>query len=114
MAFDQWLLLRACEHESGILLHHYLGNIWTIGVIRDELEQDAELFPIILTKVVHNGIHAGDYLSLDDVDKLADELTRLTKFHADNLDVTKIVRQFHRQMSELVTASRSVGKPISF
>jgi hypothetical protein len=114
MAFDQWLLSRACEHPSGNLLHHYLGNIWTISIIRDELEQNAALFPTILTKVVYSGIHSGDYLSLGDVDRLASELTRLVDFHSDNEQVAEIVRQFHRKMSELVEASRSVGKPIVF
>jgi hypothetical protein len=36
LAFDQWQLERACEHELGVLLHHYIGNIALVAALRDE------------------------------------------------------------------------------
>src|SRR5438874_462618 len=64
LAFDRWDA-DACEHEDGTLLHHWLGNIAGISLIRDTLSQFPERFSLILSKVVYNGTHCGDYLSVD-------------------------------------------------
>jgi hypothetical protein len=67
MAFDEWLLNRACEHRNGILLHYRLGNLNLTGALREELGRDRESFPVLLNSVLYSGTHAGDYLNLDQV-----------------------------------------------
>src|SRR5437773_8809051 len=61
LAFDQWLQNHACEHESGIFIHHRIGNIALVGLLREELRRESNKFPILLEKVLYNGVHAGDY-----------------------------------------------------
>ena len=80
LEFDQWLLNRACEHGNGILLHHRIGNMAQVALLRNELNREAEKFPVLLGKVLYNGTHGGDYLSLDDVKELQGELNHLDKF----------------------------------
>ena len=62
LSFAKWLL-HACEHANGVLLHHRLGNMALVGLVRSELRQDELKFPVLLTKVLYNGTHAGDYLT---------------------------------------------------
>jgi hypothetical protein len=114
IAFDQWCWHRACEHPSGILLHHRIGNIAQVALLRSELQRDATAFPILLTKVVYNGIHGGDHLTISDIENLAIELERLGRFVCSTKHNQEYVDWFHQQMSELVTAARRVGKPLSF
>jgi hypothetical protein len=73
LAFDQWNIT-ACEHEDGVLLHHYLGNITRVGLVREALSRHPQLFPIILGKVIHNGIHAGDMLTVEQVESMRPEV----------------------------------------
>jgi hypothetical protein len=44
LAFNQWNIT-ACEHEDGVLLHHYLGNIARVGLLREELSGQLASFP---------------------------------------------------------------------
>lgn len=113
-AFDQWLWHRACEHPSGVLLHHRIGNIAQVALLRDELQRHQTAFPILLNKVVYNGIHAGDYLTLADVEDVAVELGRLSRFVCSTKRNQEYIDWFYQQMIGLVEAARSVGKPISF
>ena len=68
LAFDRWNVT-ACEHEDGVLVHHYLGNIARVGLVREALSGHAESFPIILGKIVYDGIHASDFLSVEQVER---------------------------------------------
>jgi hypothetical protein len=77
LALDQWLRNRACDHEEGILLHHRIGNMALVGMLRAELDRAPEKFPILLKQVLYSGTHCGDYLSLDDVGRLHAELFSL-------------------------------------
>src|ERR1700685_3015921 len=52
LAFDQWNF-SACEHESGILLHHRIGNIATVALLRCTLSEHSELFAFTLSQVVY-------------------------------------------------------------
>src|SRR5262245_41867477 len=79
-AFDQWLWHRACSHPSGIFLHHRIGNLAQVGLLRNELRREAAAFPILLTKVLYSGTHAGDYLTLNDVSDVKVELELLGSF----------------------------------
>jgi hypothetical protein len=113
LAFDQWNL-NACEHESGILLHHRIGNIAAVGLLRCALSEKPELFPITLTKIVYDGTHAGDFIAADQVLTLESELKSLSAFHSIDADIEGWIRFFEDQLRELVEASLRVAKPISF
>jgi hypothetical protein len=108
---DQWRDHRACLHKSGILLHHRIGNITLVGLLRAELAREADKFPVLLNQVLYSGSHGGDCLSLEDVARLRNEL--LTFVCSDSTN-RKFMETFLEQMLELADASRQVGKPISF
>ena len=113
-AFWKWRKI-ACEHgESGELVAHSLGNIALIGFLRSLLNQQPNSFPILLGRVVCNGVHAGDFLSQADIDLVAVELDRLKDVHAVQPEYEDLVRIFESQMRDIVNAARSVGKPIVF
>jgi hypothetical protein len=129
----------ACEHERRQLLHHRLGNISLVGLLRAELSREASGFPLILQKVVYNGTHAGDWLGLEQIPQLQVELERLggfkcvgnappaflsrflwSKFRMGRYHYTSAkeanayMQNFRTQMIELVEAALTVRKPISF
>lgn len=113
MAFIAWDL-EACEHEQGILLHHRLGNIAMIGLLRQVLKPHADRLPVIVNKIIYNGVHAGDFLTLDFVEQLGTEVEFLGQIHNKNSDDEKLLRHFELQLRELVECARKVGKPIVF
>ncbi len=113
-AFDEWLQESACEHGEGVLVSHGIGNATHVGLLRRELEKDAEKFPILLEKVLYSGTHTGDYLSGTEILKLQKELKTLATFVASGKDIQTFVDEFRMQMDELANAALTVGKPISF
>ena len=113
-AFFKWRAT-ACEHAPwGELVYHRLGNITLIGFLRELLATEPHRFPILLTKVLYNGVHSGDFLSSAEVGFLSIEVDRLKEVHAVEDSDEPFVRHFELQMRELVQAARSVGKPIAF
>ncbi len=114
LAFDQWLLHRACEHPNGVLLHHHIGNLAQVGLLRSELGREVEAFSILLSKVLYSGTHTGDYLLPEDLSNVQAELDRLDKFVSSSERNQEDVDSFRLQMLELVGAALRVGKPISF
>lgn len=113
-AFDAWNR-SACEHGyPGVIVWHRLGNIARISFLRYQLTEHENQFPVLLQKVLYNGMHAGDFLTLADVERVAAELDALKQMHAPEADDEPILREFETQMRELVEASRRVGKPIAF
>jgi hypothetical protein len=113
IAFDSWDR-EACEHESGQLLHHYVGNISLIGLFRQLLLPMVDRIPIITTKVIYSGTHCGDRLALDEVTRLAEEINVLSQVHGENLRDEQFLRHFEQQLRELVECSLRVRKPIVF
>jgi hypothetical protein len=114
LAFDQWQAFSACEHERGVLLHHRLGNISLVALLRSELQREPSRFPILLTKVVYSGTHGGDYLTIETIPPLQRELEALTDFKCTTREADEFMAQFRVQMSELATTAISVAKPIAF
>ncbi|MBS1793546.1 MAG: hypothetical protein JSS81_06810 [Acidobacteria bacterium] len=114
LAFDRWLRDRACAHENGVLIHRRIGNMALVSLLRRELSRAAANFPMILEKIVYNGIHAGDFLSLDDVRSLQSELDDLRDFVCSGEREREFLDDFRRQLAELTAASLRFGKPISF
>jgi len=114
LAFDQWLLHRACEHANGILLHYHIGNLAQVSLLRSELEREADMFPVSLVKILYSGTHSGDCLSLDDVRNVQSEL-KLLDGRVCLSDINQAyVAEYRQQMTELAEAALNVGKPISF
>src|SRR5947208_1538866 len=114
IAFDTWNYRDACEHEDGILLHHRLGNIGLIGFFRQVLSPHVDRLPVIVKKIIYNGIHAGDSLSPEAVEQLVTEIETLAEIHDTDRKDEQFLRHFEQQLRELVECSRKVGKPIVF
>ena len=114
LILDQWVAFRACEHQNGVLLHHYLGNIALIALLRSELKIESHKFPILLEKVLFCGTHCGDFLPFADVELLKTEVSQLSKHISLTNEDQHFVNEFQKKMEELIAASISVQKPISF
>lgn len=114
LAWDEWRERRACMHGGGILLHHRLGNISLVGLLRAELQHEAERFPILTKKVVYSGSHAGDFIPVEALLALQQELESLRTFRCSTRKATGFMSGFREQMSELAATALSVGKPIAF
>lgn len=112
-AFGQWNI-DACEHECGWALHHRLGSIGEVALLRSALARQADAFPLILSKVLYSGIHAGDIIPVEHVALLEPELRSLADLHGDDSRSEEYVRHFETQLRELVETARRIGKPISF
>jgi hypothetical protein len=117
-AHDRWESLRPCQHDHFWLIEHWLGNVSLIGSIRALLQQyssDPEReYPVLWSKVIYDGSHSGDYLTSDAVRQMSDEIVRLSSMeHLPTLDITPLV-ELLRKLDDLVRASQSVNKPISF
>jgi hypothetical protein len=113
LGFDKWLL-SSCEHPDRIFIHHFLGNIATIEHVRSELMRKPDLFPIILTRVVYNGVHCGDFLDLETIQNIQQEIDQLPLLECSSSHAKKFLSHFHSQMKELTAAALSLGKPIAF
>ncbi len=98
----------------GELVSHRLGNVALIGYLRGILSETPEGFPLLLAKVVQDGVHSGDFLSLDDVEHLGPEIDRLRDIHSRDQSAEDLIRGFERQMSDLIEAAQQVQKPICF
>jgi hypothetical protein len=113
-AWDEWREQRACEHSGGILLRHRLGNISLVGLLRSELQREAHRFPILVTKVVYSGSHAGDHLRAEQILALQRELELLRGFRCTSRKADGFMAEFREQMSELAAAALAISKPIAF
>lgn len=113
-AFDEWRA-RACPHgPPGERLSLRLGNVSLIEYLATLLAGSREQFPMLLAKVLYSGTHAGDCIQVSDLNALAVELRMLHQVHVGDGTQEKLVRDFERQMMELVTAANAVQKPIVF
>ena len=65
-AFSEWSFT-ACQHETGELISHRIGNLAGVAFLRGGRGQRPELLPILLKKVFYSGPNCGDCLGLDDV-----------------------------------------------
>ena len=114
IAFDGWLAGDACEHEYGRLVQHHIGNIALVGSLRSELQRDPDRFPLILERVIYNGVHGDDFIPAAEVPRLAAEVEALAGVRCADPNVEPYMRAFAAQMCDLVSASRAVNKPIVF
>ncbi|BDI30954.1 hypothetical protein CCAX7_30050 [Capsulimonas corticalis] len=120
-AYDEWKNhARPCDHEDFTLLHHFLGNISRVGRIRSLIGDVAQAahrnYPMLLERVVYNGVHCGDRIETHELFDLVDEVNDLSvrKLDAYTDEHKEILRSFIHQMSELAAAALAVNKPIVF
>jgi hypothetical protein len=112
--FDEWLENGACEHKGGVAIGHYLGNLTRVGLVREGLREYADTFPMMLGKVVYNGVHCGDYIGLDEIERLREEVLRLESIHSAEPRHERALRYFEEQMHELIACALQMKKPIAF
>jgi|HubBroStandDraft_5_1064220.scaffolds.fasta_scaffold456738_1 hypothetical protein len=112
--FFDWLA-SACDHGPlGQLISCRLGNLGLIAFLRGLFEQAPQRFPTLLSKVVYNGVHGGDTLSLADAEVLAAEMLAVHTLHCVDPSEESLLRSFETQMLDLIQAAMSVRKPIVF
>ena len=104
----------ACEHKDGVLIHRYLGNVAMIAFIRRKLESASDRFSLLLSRVVYDGIHAGDYVDASLIARLAVEVDAISAVASEDLEEERHLETFQRQLRELVEVARDFGKPIAF
>ena len=73
-SFYEWRSAACAHGPIGCLVSHRLGNISSIGFLRELFQETPERFPTLLSKVVYNGSHGGDELMLADVEAVAVEM----------------------------------------
>ncbi|QUY43149.1 hypothetical protein [Acaryochloris marina] len=114
IAIYAWTHQQACDHEDCTFLHHYIGNIAFVAFLRETLQRNAEKFPTILSKVIYNGIHGGDYLTLQQVNLVREELAHFSSVACDNEEDQQYLDTFRGQLTELVNCALELQKPIAF
>jgi hypothetical protein len=105
---------QACEHKDRQLVYHCLGNIAMAALLREEFGRVEEKCPLMLGRVVYNGIHGGDFLTFEQVRQLSQELRELDGLRCANKSNQPYINRFLEQMQELVAAALAVSKPIAF
>jgi hypothetical protein len=111
--FHRWWK-HACEHEDRVLVYHCLGNVAMVSFLRAEFAKVAGKCLVLLGRVVSDGVHGGDFLTVEQVRDLEGELRELDGFQCESEADQPYVDRFLDQMRELVAASLSVSKPIAF
>jgi hypothetical protein len=104
----------ACLHERGVFLMHCIGNMALVRDLRTELARQSNLFPILLGKVLYNGIHGGDFLTLSEVLDAREELEELRGFESRDPELKSHIESFRNKLSELVECALVLRKPIVF
>lgn len=111
--FDAWRT-HACRHKEGMIAGDYLGNGGYIAWLVAAVWPQRKLFPILVGKVIYDGNHCGDHLSLRDVSKLAVELDRLKSFRTGEKILDKNLQLLRRKLEKLVRVALKIKKPIAF
>ena len=104
--------VRLRARPDGRVGQRRLGNIALIAFTRELFAKTPSQFPILLSKVVYNGVHGGDLLDVQDVERLATEMDSVHELHCLDPSEEELLREFEAQMIDLIRAARSVGRPI--
>jgi hypothetical protein len=112
LSFVAWKAEKACSHQSMILKHHRLGTAGEVDQLRLALEnKERSRFPILLGKVLFSGTHTCDWLPLEILPRLTEELKAL---NPPKTAEGAMLQHLKIQLAELVIAAQMVGKPICF
>jgi len=112
-AFVTWKHTKACPHHGMILLRHRLGTENGINALRTELQKEANRYPMLLQKILYSGTHTCDWIPVEAIDPLANEVKQLNVSRAER-EVADALHVFQIQMAELIIAAKHTGKPICF
>jgi hypothetical protein len=112
-AFLAWKRTKACLHHGMIFLRHRLGTSTQIDLLQRELRKEPDRFPILLRNVLYSGTHTCDWIPLDRMEALSEEIKRLPPQQADPA-VADALQLFKVQMAELIIAAKHTRKPICF
>ena len=85
-----------------------------MDTIYSEISRAEKLFPVILGKVVYNGMHSGDIIAGRDLINLRIELELMKEFTVGDPDNDWLVEDFRDGMTELAEAALSIGHPLAF
>jgi len=109
--FDRWNYDWGCEHH-GFLVQTRIGNLAFVNHVRVLIEKKRDSrnpFPVLLSKVVYNGMHCGDYIKPEEVVSLSQEVKNLESLAND-----PSMKKFIEKMHSLCEASIASGNPIVF
>jgi len=113
LVHDRWFD-ESCPHQ-GYIVQERLGNIRAIAHVRELLgsleSEPTPRFPILLGKVVYNGVHCGDHLSSDGSAELLKEVEQASRFR-NHWDVSD--SEFFAGLRRLCEASIATRNPIVF
>ena len=96
------------EKEERRLAHKRLGNVAQIAFLRDFATGALGAQSLVVSKILYNGMHAGDWLAVSELRPLASELQVLERI------VDGDVQTFARDMLELVQSALGHERPIHF
>jgi hypothetical protein len=115
---DQWEVKRPCSHEHFWLVEQWLGNARLISRISDsiaEMSKDPSVeYRVLWSKVVYSAVHSGDYLKVEEVAELKNEVIRLKNVKQVIEEDQSYLSSFLSKLENLIEASLRVKKPISF
>lgn len=118
---DKWMNLPPCVHEDMMLDGCRLGNAGSISHLYEILSEvttaPGRTYPVLLGKVLYDGTHCGDHLTIRDVRRLSSELDRLEKMKPRTAILREDVRQLASatgMLRRLVKTALAVNKPIAF
>lgn len=92
-----------------------IGNITAVSLLRAELEEilgPSSSETLLISKVLYNGTHSGDIISLEHLSSLRHEIA-LVRGIAEGKR-SRELENFLADMEELATASERHGNPIVF
>ena len=112
--FYAWLEGQPCDHEMGVAVFHPIGNIARVSFLREQLQKERDSFPLILSKVLYDGTHGGDFIPVEVVEDMRTEIAKLHHVHLVDPVEEGMFRLFEDQITELVRCSLEMRKPISF
>ncbi len=92
-----------------------IGNIGSVGLLRGEIEDllrmsDSKMF--LISRVLYNGVHAGDIISRAELSELRCEITLVSKASGHSMPAE--LEAFLADMHDLIEASEKCGNPIVF
>lgn len=76
-----WIAGAPCEHPGMVIANCTLGNVALIDFVREVISGTERIpgsqYPVMWSKVIYSGCHAGDWLDLAEVRRLKAEVARL-------------------------------------
>ena len=111
MAFTNWRQTKACSHPAMILKHHRLGTADQIAPLQRQLTKQENQYPILLRKVLYSATHTCDWIPIDLLPQLTEELKHLDPPATPEGEA---LRHLKIQLAELIIAAQMANKPICF